>query len=74
MSTRKNPCYFLGTIVNGGVYAYTALGLFKSARQAAERCQEKGALVFEQYECWSHGINYGLTAPVVVARCLGASK
>lgn len=68
----RNPTYFLGTIIDGREYMYTGLGFFKTARAAAERCREKRAIVFEQYEAFSErGQPVGLGPWVPVAQCLG---
>lgn len=66
-TTHRNPVYFLGTRHNGYLYCYTELGLHKTAELAVSRCQDEGAMVFRQLECWSNGVNYGLTEPEHVA-------
>ncbi len=66
----RNASYSLGTIINGTVYIYTALGQFKTAAAAVARCNEKRAIVFVQYDVYARrgGAPYGLTSyePVAV--------
>ena len=65
---RRVPFYWLGCRLNGQTYAYTALGTFKTAKAAADRCREHGALVFETFELFSErGVNYGHSQETVVA-------
>lgn len=70
----RNPQYMVGTLVNGQAYIYTALGIFRSAEQAAERCGEKGTIIFEQFDVYANSFHpnpYGLTSYRSVAVCLG---
>jgi hypothetical protein len=63
--------YFLGSLIEGQVHSYTGMGTFHSAEDAAERCNEADALVFEQRQLWRNGVNYGMSKPVAVATCTG---
>jgi hypothetical protein len=47
------------------------LGTFKTAEAAAERCSERGALIFEQDELFRNGCNYGHSQERVVATVVG---
>ena len=68
MRALRNPTYSLGTIIGGYVYVYTALGRFRTAAAAVARCRETRAYVFETFECWSNGVNYGSTGFEPVAQ------
>jgi hypothetical protein len=72
MSKRAVPFFALGTVDRDGrVFIYMGLGVFKSARAAAERCLERKAVVFENAELWSNGVNYGHAGYKPVAQCVG---
>lgn len=67
MTEQRNAVYTLGKIIGGTRYVYSQLGTFRSAQAAIQRCGERGAMVFREYDCVKGGCVFGTTEAECVA-------